>query len=172
MDATTIVAIAGLASTATVGLVVPIINGRMNDRNARRAKSHDLAIAAYTDAMAYLQHAEIRLDGLVDVEARFPDDAPASRGTRNLISARLRLVAAPDVLDRWRLFLIAEDHLYWYLREYPNMEYIDDQGLPEDLPVIAEVRRTAWELSEALRRAVGAANLTPQRRVRIRRISS
>lgn len=157
MDATTTVAVAGLAATTLLGVVSPFLQGRIAARNARQNKSHDLAIAAYTDAMAHVQHVETSLVGLADVTARRHGKTPHIQVDLDLISARIRLVAPQDVLTHWSALLDAEHRLWWHLRESPHsgaefelFEWDADQQ------EIVQVRRTAKELSEALRKAVDA----------------
>lgn len=172
MDATVIVSIAGLTSTVTLALVGPIINGRIANRNVRQAKAYDLAIAAYTEAIVYVQASEARMDRMIDQDARPPDNLPEGHGNQDLISAKLRLAAAPAVLERWIEFLNAEDHLRWFLGENWSPQPGEDTHLPGHQHEALEVRRTARELVTALRAAIGAPETQPQRWLRIRRTSS
>ncbi|WP_426513132.1 hypothetical protein ACPPVO_22400 [Dactylosporangium sp. McL0621] len=155
MDATTTVAVAGLAATTTLGLIGPFLQGRIAARNARHSKNHDLAIAAYTDAMAYIQHAETDLVRIFDLGARAADDLPPDRRDLDLITARLRLTAPNEVLGAWAVFVEAEDLLRSALREKHATQLGDRFEQPADMPEFTAVWRAAETSRLALRRAAG-----------------
>jgi hypothetical protein len=162
VDATTIVAIAGLTATTSLGLVVPIINGRIADRNARRAKAHDLVIATYVDAMAYVQLIEVGIDHLVDPSGRKPAKYAFEHANVDLITARLRLIAPRSVVRCWLEFVDADETLGFHVREECDPRQVEYDGLPEDTTYVVAVRQAAITLGDALREAAGTTNLYGQ----------
>jgi hypothetical protein len=63
---TTIIAIAGLFTTALVGLGGLFIQGRIAARNALADRLHQQCLSAYIDAMHYIQHVEDSLDEVLE----------------------------------------------------------------------------------------------------------
>lgn len=158
MNATAVVAIAGLVATTTLGLVSPFLQGWISAKNARRAKGYDLAVATYTDAMVHLQSIEVGINHLIDPSDRNPGNLGNDHKHVDLITARLRLVAPTDVIAAWTALVEADFLLDFYIRESVDHRRVEAEGLPEDLDLIVDVRRKGRAASEAIRHAAGVAN--------------
>jgi len=157
VDATVIVSIAGLTATTTLGLAVPIITAHFADRNARRAKARELALAVYIDAMAYVQLIKAGIDHLVDPSGRRPAQYANDHANVDLITARLRLVAPDAVIRPWVEFVNANDSLSFYIRESGDYREIEHNGMSENAADIVTVRKAAHAVAKALRAAVDSS---------------
>jgi uncharacterized iron-regulated protein len=126
MDLTSIIAVAGLATALLTALIVPLIQGRIDAKNATVKRLEEQQESTYVDAMAYVQTIEKRLDALLedplvssgDLLPRVPDDF--------MIRARMFLVAPATVARAFDDLTLAWEVLSWNVNESGPDEMIGD----------------------------------------------
>lgn len=146
----TIIAVAGLLTTLTAAVAAPFLQGRV----AVRTKLHEQRLAAYADAMTFVQYVESRLLDFTEEPELRSRRVPAPPD-QDSITARVRLLAPTAAVSRWKEFTAAWDILAFNLQEIgptgPTGEY---EASPND-PDVVRVRDAAGALETELRRMPG-----------------
>jgi hypothetical protein len=150
VDATTVVAIAGLLATAATALGVPLLQHRM----AKAERLHDMRVAVYTDAMAYVAHIEARIDRDLDDPDLRSGWNPIEVAHPGLIGARLQLVAPQEVAQGWKELAAAWDALAWNTEQDGPINDHGEYLLTADQPDVLRVRAASASLARSLCREV------------------
>jgi hypothetical protein len=117
MDATSIVAIAGLVTTLLSGLTVPLIQGRVAAKNATAKRIEEQRDATYVDAIAYAQSIEKRLDDLLQ-DPLLQSGQPLPHTPDDfMIRARMFLVAPAPVARAFDELTLGWEALAWRVNE-------------------------------------------------------
>lgn len=156
MDATAITAVIGLLATMSTAIGVPFIQGHIASKRNFATKLRDERIAAYADAMVYLRAVQGRLDETVEDPAYRQRYTWPSMPHRDLISARLGLIAPLGLVEHWDALIVAWDALSWNLQQDgPATEhgeyYVDSKSAD-----VTRVRNASQALTTQLRQAAGA----------------
>jgi hypothetical protein len=144
VDATSVVAVAGLVTTAVTALGVPLIQGRV----AKAGRLYEQRLAAYIDAMAFMHTLEANLEREAEVKnLPFPMEPRWSWHTQplELITARLNLLAPSSVQRDWGEFVKVWEDLSLTLDINHEVSVEDSTTVRERIPVV----------SLSLRRAMG-----------------
>lgn len=160
MDATSIIAVAGLVTTLAAGLGAPAVQARLAARHEQRVQLRGQRATAYTDAISAATAVEAlwnwRSSNLQDGARPSIPDSTAHAA----IDARIRMYATADVLRAWLTFretvgvVAFADPQRWDGLGEPTSE---DQAPPYDFtnPYLSELRRTVAVLIEAIRHDLG-----------------
>lgn len=124
MDATTIVAITGLATTFLTALIAPLIQGRITAKNATAKRIEEQQVATYVDAVAYAQSIEARLDELLEDPLLQSGEPLPPTPDDFMIRARMFLVAPASVARAFDELILAWKALSWNLNENGPVEVI------------------------------------------------
>lgn len=160
MNATTIVAIAGILGTLFGSFGGHILQARLKERSDRLAKLRETRVALYFEATEYAVREEAWLDWLQTpfrlTKVTLPDAARAE-----LITGKLELFAPADVLNEWRHLLKTSQRLSDYFEEEGAHYYRpDEEGryvaepVP-DIPRLLAVRNAISLLRKTMRAALG-----------------
>jgi hypothetical protein len=154
VNANTIVAIAGLIATTLTGLGVTFIQGRIAARNAVAGRLHEQRLSAYTDAMVHVQTVEGSLNEILeDPDLRSSPYGPEGPH-RDLITARLRLIAPPSVIHAWQELTSAWDALMWNAEQDGPVNRRGDYHLQGEDADVVRVQAAITGLITALHRAM------------------
>lgn len=152
-----IIAAIGLLATTTTAIGVPYIQGRIASQRDLATKLLDERITAYAEAMVYLRAVQGSLDETVtdpmyrQSAYKWPD-----MPHRDLITARLHLVAPVELMTRWDELTVAWDALCWNLQEDGPANDHGEFYAAEDSADITRVRHAIETLTAELRQGAGA----------------
>ena len=155
MGATTVIAIAGVVTTALTALGVPFVQGRVAARSAVAVRIDEARLAAYTDAMSHVQKIESRVDESIEDPDFRSNSTAAEVVHRDLVTARLRLLASASIVERWSALMTAWDVLAWNAEQDGPVNHRGDYHLRPDDPEVVRVREATRDLIEAFRRELG-----------------
>lgn len=150
----------GLGGVVVGGLLSYVdtyIKGRTDARNAEASKLHEQRLSVYVDAMSYTHNLDVRVAELTEDPEyrRYGSSRPAMDGIphQDLITARLRLVAPPEVFQPWTDLLEAWRILAWNVEQDGPHDY----GLYYADPGGDDVKRVTTAITavaQSLRRAM------------------
>ncbi|WP_433055553.1 hypothetical protein [Dactylosporangium sp. CS-033363] len=166
MNATTVVAIAGLITTTLSAIVVPAIQGRIAARVSVAGREHERQLAdnasireqlmaVYVEASAYVTAVELRINDLTTpIEFRRSGKLSPLPETDN-ITARLRLLGNWQLFHHWQKLLSAAESLWFDLgEEGPQDDHGSYYTSPDD-PGVGRVLAELKTVTSDLRSAVG-----------------
>jgi hypothetical protein len=146
MDGTALgIAITGLLTTASSPLLLACLNAR-NQQNARVQQQR---AELYTDAVIYAQDLDTTLWRVTEQYADNRGPRPVLQPA-DAITARMRLLASPDVLTAWEAMLRAQENFSF---EYYNT-FAPTGPVPEANEWLAKARASVKELYEVTRSAL------------------
>jgi hypothetical protein len=156
VDATTTIAIAGIAATLigtlAAGLGGPLLQSRSAARHEREQRLHAERIQIYTEAMAAAEAVERWVFYVVDGEGERPDPPIPSIERYIAITAKLRLFGPKAVTQAWvNMEAAAHDALRTFGRRQSMGGFIkEEQDEAEHqtfdvlLPAVKQLRYEAW----------------------------
>lgn len=151
MDAATTIAAIAVAATTITALGVPYIQGRIAAKHALASKLRDERIAAYADAMAYVQVVQTRVDHIVEDPAfRESSYKRPDLPQRDLITARLELLAPDELIPMWNELTEAWEAFVWTIEEESPATLVSEASTD-----VKRVRTASQALTAELRRAAG-----------------
>jgi hypothetical protein len=153
VNATVVVAVAGLVATTTVGIASPYIQGRVAARNAERARQFDLRTAALADAMSYAHRLGHYTEMLTDssplrVEYKRPREEDVVA-----IGAMLYLYAPKRVRETWDSVTEADRQLRWLVDHEAQPVVGAGVILPNDEEILVNVNLGLQKLVRELQSA-------------------
>lgn len=137
------IAITGLLTTASA----PLISTHLTARHQQRARVRELRAELYTDAVIYAQDLDTTL-------TRATEEYSYSRGSRpvlpptDVIIARMRLIASPEVLVAWEA--LVEAHEVFSFNVFENF---GNRPIPGDDASLIKAKLSVEKLYEATRHA-------------------
>jgi hypothetical protein len=144
MDGTALgIAITGLLTTASA----PLISAQLTARHQQRARVRELRAELYTDAVIYAQDLDTTL-------TRVTEEYSGSRGSRpvlpptDVITARMRLLASPEVLAAWEALVEAHE-----IYSFNAIEHYNNGPIPGDDASLIKAKLSVEKLYEATRHA-------------------
>ncbi|GAA4259853.1 hypothetical protein [Dactylosporangium darangshiense] len=154
MNATVVVAVAGLVATTTLGLVSPFLQGRVAARNTYAARRFDAFVDACTDAMAYANAARAHIVSFYGPDT-WPEWGKHHPAPSEAITGRLDLLAPDELVEAWHAFVDA----YWIVfSERMTTEMGNERVIIQhDDPLVVAALRSIDRANQALRRAVGTS---------------
>ncbi len=117
MDATSVIAIAGLATALLGTLTVPLLQSHFTGRRETGARMDERRHAAYIDAITYAQVVEERLTEFTEDPVTRTDRGTREKPDAAMIRAKLVLVAPSAVTLAFDEVVSAWDDLCWVLGE-------------------------------------------------------
>jgi hypothetical protein len=111
------IAITGLITTAVAALGTPLIQGRVMAKNAIATKLREERLNAYTDTMLYVRAVQGRLDETLQVPDFRQSYTWPDMPHRDLITARLALIAPSHVVRLWDELTAAWETLAWNVQQ-------------------------------------------------------
>jgi hypothetical protein len=147
----------GVVVGGVLSYVDTFIKGRTDARNAEASKLYEQRLSVYVDAMSYAHSLDVRVAELTaDPEYReYGSSRPAMEGIPNedLITARLRLVAPPEIFQPWTKLLEAWRILARNLEQDGPHDYgfyYADAGRADVKQVITVITAVAQSLRRAM----------------------
>lgn len=152
MDATAVIAALGLLATTITAIGVPFIQGQIAARRELAAKLYDERLAAYVEAMVFVRAVQSRLDETVEDPVFRQSYTWPEMPHRDLIAARLQLVAPPELFKSWSKLTSAWDALSWNIQQDGPVNEYGDYYREADATDVIRVRSASEALIVELRR--------------------
>ncbi|MDQ7903070.1 hypothetical protein RB614_00860 [Phytohabitans sp. ZYX-F-186] len=156
VEATAIIAVAGLVTTTACALGVPFIQGRLAAQRERAMRLRDERLVVYTDAMFYMRAIQGRLDETVEDPDLQRSYTWPETPHQDLTTARLHLIAPEEVMRRWDELIHAWEVMTWNMEQDGPVNERGQYHASEDQADVKRVRRAIEGLTVALREAAGA----------------
>ncbi|WP_396913238.1 hypothetical protein [Mycolicibacterium sp.] len=151
MDASSVIAVAGLTTALLGTLTVPLLQSYFTSRRERSARMDERRHTAYLDAITYAQIIEARLDDLtLDPLYRTTRPLPTAPD-EVLIRAKLGLVAPSQVSSAFDELATAWDMLTWNITENGQQGSHGEFMADEDDEDVVRVRAALVDLKAAVR---------------------
>jgi hypothetical protein len=145
---TLVIAITGLLTTATA----PLLQSWLSARNEGRAWRRDARAAVYADALTYVQVTQQHAEDLTIDPWQVRSWSRPEIPHRDLITARMRLLADSAAFDKWQAFLDSDDAFASYVTEnHPEAGTENANLVPFDEPYFVKLMASAEEVSAAIR---------------------
>jgi hypothetical protein len=155
--ATLIVTIAGLVTTLLAGVGGPLLQTRFAARTERRTQSRADRTALYVAAMIHVQHVSDSTDYLVG-DVLHPSPAPSGeRPSEDELTARMRLLAPPQLLTPWLELVAARREIRYNTQEVWEPEPGWGRPMPDRTePSVAQLLRAIDALRSEMRAEIEA----------------
>lgn len=145
---TTIIAVAGLLTTLTAAFAAPFLQGRV----AVKTRLHEQRLAAYTDAMVFLQYVDARLEDLTEeldyrTRRRIPEHPD-----QDFITARVRLLAPDAAVKRWNEFVASWDVFLYNIEQDGPMGSHGEYYVPPGDKDVLRVKAAGLALETELKK--------------------
>jgi hypothetical protein len=152
VEPTVVIAIAGLLTTLAASVLGAVMPAWIAARNERKTWLRDQRAAVYADALAYIQVSQQLAEDLAmdpwEVQSWSRPDVPH----RDLITARMRLLADPAAFDKWRAFLHSDEAFAYDVAEnHPDAGTANARPVPLDNPYMVKLMASVEEANAAIR---------------------
>jgi hypothetical protein len=153
VDATIIIAVAGIFDTLAGAAISPIVTARLASANEHRARLRDARTTLYVDINVPTSAAERFVNAVTNSDRRWELSRARTPEGWETLDARIYLLASDELRSAWRESIEAMDRLEWHVFEEsgigpdPLLGYFED-----DVPVVMAARagiRRVFELTRA-----------------------
>ncbi|WP_432837852.1 hypothetical protein [Dactylosporangium sp. CA-092794] len=153
MNATSIVAVAGILGTLVGAVIGPMITASLSSRNEHRARLRDARATLYIDINVATSAAERFVNAATDADRRRELRRPRKPEGWETLDARVYLLASLELRDAWQESIKALDRLEWHIFEESGIGADPLTGhLTDDMAIVVAARsrtRRVFELTRA-----------------------
>jgi len=143
MDWTAVIAIFAVFTT----FLSPVLIFKLTTRNQHSAKLDDRRAVLYTEATIYAQTLDSMLNRITDPYSTFVARPELTHA--DVITARMRLIAPPEILASWQQIVADEEVLQWNFSE----DSAGGGAVPLDYPAAVELRESVKKFYDVSRSA-------------------
>jgi hypothetical protein len=156
VNATTIVAVAGIVGTLTGAAIGPIVTARLASSNEHRARLRDARTTLYVDINIATSAAERFLDSVTDSGRRRVPSRPRKPDGWETLDARIYLLTSDELRTAWRKSIKSVERLEWHVFEENGLGPIAETGwIEDDDPLVAAARSSIGRVFALTRVAAG-----------------
>jgi hypothetical protein len=154
VDATTIIAVAGILGTLAGAAISPMITARLDSANEHRARLRDARTTLYVDINVATSVAERFVNALTNSDRRWELSRPSKPEGWQTLDARIYLLASDELRSAWRESIAAMERLQWHVfEESGTVPDLLVGYLEEDAPMVVAARAGIRRIFELTRTA-------------------